>query len=374
MKTPDPLSAVLVSAAVALQPEGGGVQRCTREYIEVLNAAGLNLYTIAYPFEHRIWVRLLRKLWKRPYRDAIPRGFADEVRREVITRNAGWILVNQTEAAPLIPELADLQARGVRIALLSHGTDSCDYIHLARARTEFHQGRPISSRDKRWIGGLIFEEQIYHTLCDAVFCLSETDRHLGQWLGGRKVTVLPRVIADRTLPWTPVAGRIGTVGTLTHGPNYEGLVLFCRALARQPDNNLKLRLVGTPSELGRKLAAEFPFVEYLGGLSDAELTQEAKTWCAFVNPLFCYPRGCSTKLAVPLEWRIPLATTRAGARGYVWDETLIPLVESPEELADLAQRLGNLATAGIQRAAVVALAEKSPRPADLADLVRSTLR
>jgi len=115
-------------------------------------------------------------------------------------------------------------------------------------------------------------------------------------------------------------------------------------------------------------------VEYLGGLSDAELTQEAKTWCAFVNPLFCYPRGCSTKLAVPLEWRIPLATTRAGARGYVWDEALIPLVESPEELADLAQRLGNLAIAGIQRAAVVALAEKSPRPADLADLVKSTLR
>jgi len=166
----------------------------------------------------RLWVRLFRKFWRRPYRDAIPRGFADEVRREVITRNAGWILINQTEAAPLIPELADLQARGVRIALLSHGTDSCDYIHLARARTEFHQGRPISSHDKRWIGGLIFEEQIHHTLCDAVFCLSETDRHLGQWLGGRKVTVLPRVIADRTLPWTPVAGRIGTVGTLTHGP------------------------------------------------------------------------------------------------------------------------------------------------------------
>jgi hypothetical protein len=374
MNTPDPLSAVLVSAAVALKPEGGGVQRCTREYIEVLRAAGLTLHMVAYPFEHRLRVRILRKFWKRPYRDAIPRGFAEEVRREVVTRNAGWILINQTEAAPLIPELAGMQAQGVRIALLSHGTDSCDYIHLARARTEFHQGRPISGRDKRWIGGLIFEEQIYHRLSDAVFCLSETDRQLAQWLGGRKVTVLPRVIADRPLDWTPAAGRIGTVGTLTHGPNYEGLVLFCRAVARRPDNHITLRLVGTPEDLGKKLAAEFPFVEFLGGLSDADLAREAQTWCAFVNPLFCYPRGCSTKLAVPLEWRIPVATTRAGARGYVWDEDLIPLVETPDELARLVVMLATPAEAARQREAVIALAAKSPRPADLANLVRSTLR
>jgi Glycosyl transferases group 1 len=374
MKISDPLSAVFVSAAVALKAEGGGVQRCTREYLEVLRAAGLQLHTVAYPFEHRLWVRILRKFRKRPYRDAIPRGFVDEVRKAVADTNAGWILINQTEAAPLIPELAGLRQQGVRIALLSHGTDSCDYIHLARTRAEFHQGRPISSRDKKWIGGLIFEEQIYHRLCDAVFCLSETDRQLEQWLGGRNVTVLPRVIDDRTLPWSPVAGRIGTVGTLTHGPNYEGLVLFCRALVRKPGAGITLRLVGTPDDLGRKLASEFPFVEFLGGLSDVELAREAQTWCAFLNPLFCYPRGCSTKLAVPLEWRIPVATTRAGARGYVWDENLIPLVETPEELAALAVRLCSPDEALHQREAVIALAAKSPGPADLAEIVRATLR
>ncbi|CAM2830272.1 hypothetical protein [Rariglobus hedericola] len=374
MTTFDPQIAILVTASVALKKEGGGVQRCTHEYITVLEAAGLRLHTVAYPFEHRLLVRILRKFHKRPYKDSMPRGMAAIVRAAAIEHRAGWVLLNQTEAAPLAAELADLRASGVRIGLLSHGTDSCDYIHLVRARAELHGGPPISARDARWLGGLIFAEQEQHRNLDAIFCLSETDRHLEQWLGGNNVSLLPRVIADKTLNWSPVAGRIGTVGTLTHGPNYEGIVLLCRALATQPAGSIRFRIVGTPVNLGQKLAAEFPFVDYLGGLSDTDLAAEASTWCAFANPIFCYPRGCSTKLAVPLEWRIPIATTRAGARGYVWDESLVPFVETPSELAILIRRLADPAEAALQLPAVRTLAERSPRPADLAAIVRRTLR
>lgn len=374
MPSPDPQTAIFVTAAVALNTEGGGVQRCTHEYLAVLRAAGLRLHVAAYPFEHRLWVRILRRLRPRPYRDAVPRRFAEVVRREARERNAGWILLNQSEAAPLAAELADLRAQGVRIALLSHGTDSCDYIHVARIRAEFHGGPPVSDRDIRWLGTVLFEEQVQHRSVDAVLCLSETDRRQEQWLGAPNVVVLPRVVADRALDWQPVAGRIGTVATFTHEPNYEGIVLLCRALARQPGTAVRLRLVGTPAALGQKIAAEFPFVDYLGGLTDAQLAGEARTWCAFVNPMFCYPRGCSTKLAVPLEWRIPVATTRAGARGYVWDETLIPLDETPDQLARSVLRLADPAAAALQRPSVEALAARSPRPADLAGLVRETLR
>jgi hypothetical protein len=77
---------------------------------------------------------------------------------------------------------------------------------------------------------------------------------------------------------------------------------------------------------------------------------------------------------VPLSWRLPIATTRAGARGYVWDEKLVPLVETPAELAQLARQLSDPAQATRQRAAIQTLAGQSPRLGDLAVIVRDTLR
>ncbi|AOS45738.1 hypothetical protein Verru16b_02825 [Lacunisphaera limnophila] len=374
MPAPDPRSAIFVTAQVALNAEGGGVQRCTHEYLTVLRAAGFKLHLTPYPFEHRLWVRVLRKIRPQPYRDAVPRGFADRIREAALTHQAGWILLNQSEAAPLALELADLRQAGCRIALLSHGVDSTDYIHVARIREELHRGAPWNNRDNQWLGLTLFEEQRQHRNVDAVLCLSETDRVQEQWLGAGRVTVVPRVIGDRRLDWQPVAGRIGTVSTLTHEPNLEGLVLLGRELARTPVRGLRLRLVGSPQALGQELARQFPFVDYLGALSDAALAEEARTWCAFANPLFCYPRGCSTKLALPLEWRLPVATTRAGARGYHWDETLVPLVETPVELAALIRRLADPVEAGRQRPAVDNLALHSPRPEDVARLVQHALR
>ena len=368
----DQLKGLFVTAAIALASEGGGVQRCTHEYLSVLRAAGCQLEICQYPFEHRLLPRLIRKLRPKPYQRTLPEGFAANVREAARRSGAHWIFINQSEAA-LALKLSDLRGEGIRLCLLSHGTDSCDYLHLARIRAELHPDSPISRRDAQWLGGLLFEEQRQHRLFDAVFCLSETDRHLEQWLGGANVVVLPRVVADRALAWQPVAGRIGTVSTLTHGPNFEGLIQLCRTLASRRTGNLRLRIVGTPVTIGEQLARDFPIVDYLGGLSDAQLATEAVTWCAFVNPLFCYPRGCSTKLAVPLEWRIPIATTRAGARGYVWDEGLIPFAETPTQLADLVVSLSDPAVAQRQQAAVRLQAERSPNPATLSELVRRTL-
>jgi hypothetical protein len=373
MPQPDPKSAVFVSASYALEPEGGGVQRCTREYAAVAKAAGFALQFASYPFDNRLITRMRRMLTPAPYRHLIPPSFLGDIVRKARDARAGWIFFNQIEAAPMASSLAFLRGEGVRFALFSHGVDSSDYLHEARIRGEFGHGAPLSRRDASWLGRQLFTEMAQHRQFDVVFCLSENDRRIEQWLGGRAVHALPRVVEPRPLDWHPVPGRLGTVATLTHAPNYEGISLIGRALAPR-SAGLTVRLVGSPTETGRRLAREFPFIDFLGPLSDAQFEAEARSWCAFVNPVFCYARGCSTKLAVPLDWHLPVATTRAGARGYAWDESLVPLVETPDELAGLAVRLADPVRAMEMRPSIAALVERSPSLADVAEQMRAALR
>lgn len=79
----------------------------------------------------------------------------------------------------------------------------------------------------------------------------------------------------------------------------------------------------------------YPFLDYLGALSNEDLRREAATWACFAHPLFCPAKGCSTKLGVGLGWGLPIATTALGTRGYVWNRALAPVAESPTELADI---------------------------------------
>jgi hypothetical protein len=85
-----------------------------------------------------------------------------------------------------------------------------------------------------------------------------------------------------------------------------------------------VRVVGGPQELGRWLADKYGTVDYLGTLDDAALAVEAATWNVFIHPIFCLPRGCSTKLAIGIAWQIPIVTTAEGRRGYLWDHGTMP--------------------------------------------------
>jgi hypothetical protein len=69
-------------------------------------------------------------------------------------------------------------------------------------------------------------------------------------------------------------------------------------------------------------------------LSDTELRAEAATWSAFLNPIFCQARGCSTKLATALGWEIPIVTTPVGARGYVQVDGALTSADGPMEFAE----------------------------------------
>ncbi|MCX6934327.1 MAG: hypothetical protein NTZ29_16855, partial [Verrucomicrobia bacterium] len=286
--------------------------------------------------------------------------------------SARWIFLNQVEPGLLAPDLAgQLKGSGVRIALLSHGADSSDYLHEARIRSHQPGGHAIDRRDACWLGQQLFAELAMHRAVDVTFVLCETDREHAHWLGAREVIVLPRTLEKAPLNWQPVAGRIGTVSTLVHAPNVEGIVELAAALDGFP--GIRLRLVGGPVHAGEQLASRFPAIEYLGPIDDHALTNEASTWCAFVNPIFCQPRGCSTKLAVPLSWGLPIATTRAGARGYIWDENQVPFYDDPRALAAESARLANPDAARAMTPAIAALAQGSPRLSDLAASFRAAL-
>lgn len=367
----DPNSALFVAGRYALEPGGGGVQRCTREYIAVAEAAGYTLHFAPYDVDRRPLTRVQRKLLPRPYRNLVAPQVVADIAHNARRLRVAWVFF-KTEAAQIAPALGNLRAEGIRFALLSHGVDSSDFLHTARVTQKLDEGHRASAGDALWLGRQLFEELEQHRHFAAIFCLSETDRHIEQWLGGRSVHVMPRIIDSRPLDWRPVPGRLGSVGTLVHAPNAEGLTRLCRALG-QAQRHVRLRLIGRPERLGHEFAREFPMVDYLGALSDREFEEEARTWCAFVNPIFCYPRGCSTKLAVPLGWHLPVASTRAGARGYVWDESLVPVVETAAELAALALRLSDVEEAAKMRPAIARLVANGPRLADLAAQMRAVL-
>jgi hypothetical protein len=134
-----------------------------------------------------------------------------------------------------------------------------------------------------------------------------------------------------------------------------------------------VRIVGGPESAGRELAGRFRTAEYLGPLPDPDLEREAATWSAFVHPLFCWARGCSTKLASALAWRVPIATTPAGARGYSWRDGQLPMAETPEAFARLAVDLAQPAAAQRAREQVAAVAASSPTIADVGRMIADAL-
>ena len=209
---------------------------------------------------------------------------------------------------------------------------------------------------------------------DHVFCLAPFEAEIERWLGAKAVTWLPRTIPNRMpLSWSPHPHRIGFVGTLDHPPNQDGLVRFLKALDPLAPKNLEVRLVGGPTAMGNKLAERFRTVQYLGPLSNEGLDSEAATWSCFVHPLFCYARGCSTKLAVALSWQIPIVTTPAGRRGYVWREGVLPVTETPEALAHLALSLTQPQAAYEARKQIQAIADSMPRLNEVAVSFRDAL-
>jgi hypothetical protein len=355
------MKAIFVTSKISLEAHGGGVQRCTHEYRRSLQEAGMELTILDFKSDMRWFVRIRRHLNSRPYQDCLEAGLAERLLLEMDRIRPAWLFFNHCDGLPIIGKIeAKARALGTSIAFLSHGLDSTDFLHYNAPDKLPVPASNVGASINRTLGAQLFAERSMMQRVDLALCLAPTDVEIHRWLGAKLVLHLPRIVTTAPLDWKPVAGRVGTIASLMHAPNYHGIVDICRALRSRRSLDLRLRIVGRPEAIGQQLAREYPFVDYLGGLSDAELELEAATWGAFVNPIFTYPRGCSTKLALPLEWQIPIFTSRAGARGYYWDENLVPLADSPLELAQNLDAVGDLQELALLRAKVQEIAAASP--------------
>lgn len=369
--------AVFVSSRVYLGGDGppGGVQICTREYQDVLRLAGIDARVVAYDPDRRLPTRLRRLLSRRPYRDLLPHDLAHRIVAEA--KGAAFVFLNQVDLTPLSEELRRRLSPDCHLVLLSHGLESVDLIHMLRARVIGNEFAGLKKRDVRVLGACLINECRYRKYLDLVFTLTPFETEIERWLGSRRVEWLPRSIPSDPLDWNPVPGRLGFVGTLNHPPNREGLELFLEALSEEKsDRNgwpTRVRIVGGPTEAAAELARRYPWVEYLGPLTDPELRREARTWACFAHPLFCYARGCSTKLAIGLGWEIPVITTPAGQRGYEWRDGEVPLAKDPKGLARLALRLGETGELQQARDQVRRVARSAPTVTEIATRLKGHL-
>jgi glycosyltransferase involved in cell wall biosynthesis len=348
----------------------GGVQICTREYLDTLESAGFSVTPVALPYASSLMSRIGRRVYGDPYRDHVDVRAALRLIESAGGGSVRHIFLNQHSLGPLA---APLHRWGkIHVSLLSHGLESVDYLHQLRtaARLGSMGG---AARGVAGLGRRLLAETGHNREVDHVFCLAPFEAEIERWLGARRVTWVPRTVVPDALDWSPVAERFGFVGRLDHAPNLEGLLLFLDAFRLVAPSGAHVRLSGAPERIGRDLALRYPFVQFLGTLTDDELRQEASTWVAGLHPLFCYARGCSTKLAVLLGWGIPVVTTRAGSRGYTWRDGVLPTAETPADFADLVVRLLDTATARAARTQVHRVVASSPNRDQVADLVVQAL-
>jgi len=316
---------VFVDAAIA-----GGVQLCTHEFINYLEASGHIVKIIKVSPNITFMRKVRKKLQIETYELYDIDQWLDEIVDTITGNQIKLVFFNQVNLAHWSSNIKAKVPADVKFVGLSHGNESGDYLH------DITQG-PRTSFLKTWRLGkyLVKEKAIFSTYLDGVITISDNETYIDQWLGAQNTFFLPRILKNAFIDWQPVANRIGFAGTLSHLPNYAGIDLLSAEL-RKRNFNGKLRLVGGPDHIGKKLQQRYSFIEYVGTISSNQLVEEAGTWCILLNPVFWYARGSSTKLAQAISWGIPVASTLAGTRGYDLASDAIAIKNNdPAELADM---------------------------------------
>lgn len=349
-------AAVFVASTGSLSAAAGGQQVCTAELKKVLKTAGFELHETARPYRLGFMARLRHRIRPVPY----PKFWKQE-RIEAIVDLAGetggkWIFFNLIDFLPVARLVRGRVGRDVRLVMLSHGLASPDVRQINRIAGEMPE---IIGRCPRYdLEAVLKKEREYLGEFDQVISLAEFEADLCREMGARRSDWIPRVIPEQALEWRPVEGRLGFVGTLDHPPSMEGMVKVLEAWPGDAGSGVKVRVVSRSRWHGEWLAKRFSQVEYLGPLDGGEMEKEAASWCAFLHPMFCFARGCSTKLATGLGWRIPCLSTASGVRGYELPKGAVVMAETAEEFAKEAVRTSRLHEAKQRREQLMAVSGK----------------
>jgi glycosyltransferase involved in cell wall biosynthesis len=162
---------------------------------------------------------------------------------------------------------------------------------------------------------------------------SENDR---RYLNAANVRVIPNgfTLPSQKPVWTtPDPCRLGFIGTLGYGPNYDGLVWFRDKVwphirSRKPQ--MELRIIGSPPPPQYCVAAD-GFM-YLGYIEDP--ADEIKSWSAMIVPI-PYGGGTRIKILEAFSRMCPVVATSVGAQGIeISDSKDIFLADDPRRFAD----------------------------------------
>jgi hypothetical protein len=339
-------------------PATGGVQTCSREYLAVLGRAGFKIETLQVDVDPTPSARVGRMLVTSPYRGCI--ASKDLRRLESASAETDFIFLNQVNLAgglPSLPRGAEVRKKTV---LLSHGAEVTDLVHIARAKNTLPITARLRPSPTMALQTVFMDELKSRRGIAAAICLSAFDADFERWLGVPKATWLPRMVTPNPLDWKPQVNRFGFIGTLDHAPNLEGLVEVLRAAQNNSRQDFDIRVVGGPPRIGRWLSAEFKMVTYLGSLSEFQLVEEAASWSAFLNPIFCKARGCSTKLATGMAWEVPIVTTTIGRRGYVCNDQDLSVADSVADFIDTLRTLSDFDRLNAMREGVKRASRSAP--------------
>jgi glycosyltransferase involved in cell wall biosynthesis len=167
---------------------------------------------------------------------------------------------------------------------------------------------------------------------DIVVVCSEDDQ---RYLQTENIRVIPNgfTLPQQEPAWTkPDPNRLGFIGVLGYGPNYDGLVWFrdkVWPIIRKQSPQMKLRIIGSlPPE---KYYVKADGFEYLGYVEDT--TDEMNSWSSMIVPI-PYGGGTRIKILDAFSKKCPVIATPIGAHGIqgMHREHLL-MTESPDEFA-----------------------------------------
>ena len=187
-------------------------------------------------------------------------------------------------------------------------------------------------------------------LYDKTIVCSHADKDL---LGGLdNIHVLPNGFTKpQTKPkWQkPDLLRLGFIGTLSYGPNRDGLIWFrdnVWPVIRKHKPDMTLRIVGSPPP--KEDVVDAKNFEYLGFVDDP--TEEFQTWSAMIVPLL-FGGGTRIKIIESFSKMCPVVSTTPGAHGIQATHNKdILLTDDPQEFAEYCLQLSNSPEKGKQMA------------------------
>jgi hypothetical protein len=323
------------------KPEGG-VSYCTKDFISLLQT---KFEVIIFPltYNRSLLYRIKAKLGIDVFEDYNPVDYKNDLYQSIKSNDIKKVFINLSSAADVSRVVKIEFGDQVKTILCSHGIEAGDFLHHTVRFTPLLSKLHILTSSYRLGKILKTELSLRLNYFDLVLTVSEIEVAIEKWLGAKKVAFVPRVLTPSFISWQPVMGRLGFVGDVSHYPNYYGLLKLCEAISNnKSDKEIILRVVGKPCKNLELITARFLFVQPIGYLDNDKLIEEAGTWMYYLNLVFYYSKGVSTKLAKGMNWGLPIISTEAGNRGYSFVKGGVNTVNDVDDILQLINtRLDN---------------------------------